>query len=572
MQIVKTKKTSLLSPLNANDTSFTLKEFTDHKGNPVVLADFEGLFVVTIRQGSSIEMILCDGLTQNADGSATCDIATNGRDLSAKYPYTGSAVGEDFSSGAEAVNGDDPYTVYQITIAYTNSLVISGAPNASLTIKGISEIADTTDLDNDAADGSGDTDAPLVATPSKLAASKYGTRLPSAEQKVYLNAVTGMIIPYAGDTAPTGFLNCDGASYSASLNSALALVLKGKFGYNTGVVMTAAVTDIITSTSHGLVTGDIVFFSTTTTLPAGLSVHTPYYVRDETGNTFKVSATVGGAAIDITSTGTGTHYFHTQVKVPDLRSSVPVGQGLKTVPISFLFSDVNTGTDIITLPPNESVQTGMALVLTTTGGVPTPQGNAGTGFSVDSAGLITGAIISEISGNGQTINLTFQNSTAFGLGTYYVINFSPGVSCNFSGTPGGSIAGSGNSGSGQCQALGLVAGATYYAIRLSSTTIKLATSYANAVTGTALNLLTQGTGTHTLTLTLTNRTIGSIGGEENHSLTIEELPDGVPSTFTTVVGEDGSGSQLLSTVTVDGNNQAHNTMPPFLVVNFIIKT
>ena len=48
-------------------------------------------------------------------------------------------------------------------------------------------------------------------------------------------------------------------------------------------------------------------FSSTTTLPAGLSAATNYYVRDVTTNTFKVSATVDGAAVDITDTGTGVH-------------------------------------------------------------------------------------------------------------------------------------------------------------------------------------------------------------------------------------------------------------------------
>lgn len=45
----------------------------------------------------------------------------------------------------------------------------------------------------------------------------------------------------------------------------------------------------------------------------------------------------------------------------------------------------------------------------------------------------------------------------------------------------------------------LVAGTTYFVIRLTSTTIKLATTYDNAIADTAINITTQGTGTHTLT-------------------------------------------------------------------------
>jgi len=44
----------------------------------------------------------------------------------------------------------------------------------------------------------------------------------------------------------------------------------------------------------------------------------------------------------------------------------------------------------------------------------------------------------------------------------------------------------------------LVSGTTYYVIYVSSTEIKLATSYANALAGTNINFSTQGTGTHTL--------------------------------------------------------------------------
>lgn len=55
---------------------------------------------------------------------------------------------------------------------------------------------------------------------------------------------------------------------------------------------------------------DIVRFTTTGTLPAGLDLNTSYYVRNFTAGTppkFQVSLTLGGAVIDITNTGSGTH-------------------------------------------------------------------------------------------------------------------------------------------------------------------------------------------------------------------------------------------------------------------------
>jgi hypothetical protein len=78
-----------------------------------------------------------------------------------------------------------------------------------------------------------------------------------------------------------------------------------------GSTFTAATTDIITDAAHGFLTGDKVRFSSTTTLPAGLSAATTYFVIRLTADTFKVATTranaVAGTAVDITDTGTGTH-------------------------------------------------------------------------------------------------------------------------------------------------------------------------------------------------------------------------------------------------------------------------
>lgn len=78
-----------------------------------------------------------------------------------------------------------------------------------------------------------------------------------------------------------------------------------------GATFTAdAGTDVCTSSSHGLANGDVLLLTTSNTLPGGLAVETPYFVRDVTTHTFKLAATSGGSAINITSTGTGTHKWH----------------------------------------------------------------------------------------------------------------------------------------------------------------------------------------------------------------------------------------------------------------------
>jgi hypothetical protein len=67
-------------------------------------------------------------------------------------------------------------------------------------------------------------------------------------------------------------------------------------------------TNVITMTgSHGLSTGDYIYFATSGTLPAGLAVNTAYYVYVDSATELHVSLTIAGATVDITDAGTGTH-------------------------------------------------------------------------------------------------------------------------------------------------------------------------------------------------------------------------------------------------------------------------
>jgi hypothetical protein len=66
-------------------------------------------------------------------------------------------------------------------------------------------------------------------------------------------------------------------------------------------------TDVVNWTAHGLIQWQRVKFSTTGGLPSGITAGTTYFVRDIAANSFKVSATNGGVAIDLTGTPTGVH-------------------------------------------------------------------------------------------------------------------------------------------------------------------------------------------------------------------------------------------------------------------------
>lgn len=81
---------------------------------------------------------------------------------------------------------------------------------------------------------------------------------------------------------------------------------------------------------------------------------------------------------------------------------------------------------------------------------------------------------------------------------------------------------------------------------------------------------------------LTNRTLGNTGGEEAHTLTVNEIPshnhsyirqDGVQNI--TAVGGAGitaaDDPTIAATTGNTGGGNPHNIMPPFLVLNYIIK-
>jgi hypothetical protein len=65
--------------------------------------------------------------------------------------------------------------------------------------------------------------------------------------------------------------------------------------------------DYVTAEGNDFVDGQSVVFSSTGTLPAPLVAGTTYYVREFSNGAFRVSATAGGARINITTVGTGSH-------------------------------------------------------------------------------------------------------------------------------------------------------------------------------------------------------------------------------------------------------------------------
>src|SRR3990167_1941052 len=108
-------------------------------------------------------------------------------------------------------------------------------------------------------------------------------------------------------------------------------------------------TDICTAADTILIlTGTEVTFSSTTTLPAGLSTSTTYYLIYQSATTFKVATSLAnalaGTAVDITDTGTGTHTVTISTKFQPLPYDVDIVESIS----------VTVGTTVYTPKPSPS--------------------------------------------------------------------------------------------------------------------------------------------------------------------------------------------------------------------------
>lgn len=120
-------------------------------------------------------------------------------------------------------------------------------------------------------------------------------------------------LPTSGDTGNSAGWEITTAIYRneliaevdrvAGVGRVVTLLLGGGAGKAFTV---AAATDKLTSAAHGFLDGDAVVLRTGLVPGAPLAVGTVYYVRDKEVNAFKLAATVGGAAINVTGDGSGT--------------------------------------------------------------------------------------------------------------------------------------------------------------------------------------------------------------------------------------------------------------------------
>lgn len=150
---------------------------------------------------------------------------------------------------------------------------------------------------------------------------------------------TGTMQPWFGPptAVPAGYLLCNGqhvsmTTYKRLLDLFIAgasyygSTLGAMFGMYSEVTFTAdAATDKLLKAAHGLANGTVMVLHSTGTLPAPLAANTAYYVVNAATNDFQVSLTEGGAPVDITSAGSGTHTYYTRFMVPDMRGRMAMG-------------------------------------------------------------------------------------------------------------------------------------------------------------------------------------------------------------------------------------------------------
>lgn len=133
---------------------------------------------------------------------------------------------------------------------------------------------------------------------TRVEAAKYTTYTGNFLNRGTYNARLNMLIA-VGAQAGTITVTAGGSNYT------IAIPATTDPGY-TGATGTAA-TDLINKTAHGLVAGDRVYI-TALTGGAGLALNLTYYVVNPTTNTFQVSLTSGGAAVDFTTDATVLSY------------------------------------------------------------------------------------------------------------------------------------------------------------------------------------------------------------------------------------------------------------------------
>jgi hypothetical protein len=159
----------------------------------------------------------------------------------------------------------------------------------------------------------------FVALPQGPAENRPGTAF---VREVKDSTKRTRLIPFTFSTTQTMVLEM-GAGYFRFHTQGATIGPGTPAAYSTTKTISAVNTgtETFTSNTHGYANGTPVQVSATTTLPAPLVAATTYYVINAAANTYQLSLTATGSAIDITTAGSGTITTNRVYSVGNLVSS-----------------------------------------------------------------------------------------------------------------------------------------------------------------------------------------------------------------------------------------------------------
>ena len=161
------------------------------------------------------------------------------------------------------------------------------------------------------------------------------------------------------------------------------------------VTVSIASPSVITWTSHGITNGTMVMFTTTGALPTGINANTVYYVVNAATNTFQISATSGGAAINTSGTQSGTHTAYVRPRRRFVIASPPSSSPWWAYGALPATANVSNPTTITST--SHALTNGKGVVFSTTGSLPTGI-TAGTRYYVINATTNTFQVATTIGG------------------------------------------------------------------------------------------------------------------------------------------------------------------------------
>lgn len=177
-KIVQTRNTFLVAGISEIETNIVLNRLEDIYGEPIEAGDITHIFGTFAPGTADEEIFSATGFTRLPDDRVQLTGVVRGR--AAKANYTSGGTAKSHGGGTIVTFSNNPQ-VYDVLMKYMEDIALLGAPPATEILQGLVQIATTAEINSDTLDG--DTTTRLAVNPARLAASKYGLRLPSAAQK-----------------------------------------------------------------------------------------------------------------------------------------------------------------------------------------------------------------------------------------------------------------------------------------------------------------------------------------------------------------------------------------------------